>query len=90
MEVITVKNIAQSCSNLLQKYKGRPEKGKIYKKTFCRNFCCESSDLCSRFENLIQVIFIKSGLKIIDIWDIQIEQQFSIAWAGDKSPDLSS
>lgn len=38
MEVITVKNIAQSCSNLLQKYKGRPEKGKICKKTFAEIF----------------------------------------------------
>ena len=59
MDVIAVKNIAQSCSNLLQKYKGRPEKGKICIKVFA-----EISDLCSRFENLIQVIFMKSGLKI--------------------------
>lgn len=38
MEILTVKNIAQSCSNLLQKYKGRPEKGKICKKTFAEIF----------------------------------------------------
>lgn len=29
MEILTVKNIAQSCTNILQKYNGRPEKGKI-------------------------------------------------------------
>ena len=58
-----MKNIAQSCSNLLQKYKGRPEKGKICIKVFAE-FCFGSSNLCSRFENLIQVIFMKSGLKI--------------------------
>ena len=38
MEILMVKNIAQSCSNLLQKYKGRPEKGKICKKTFAEIF----------------------------------------------------
>ena len=45
---ITVKNIAQSCSSLLQKYKGRPEKGKI-----CTNFGCTNIDACKNFENLI-------------------------------------
>ena len=34
MEILTVKNIAQSCSSL-QKYNDRPEKGKI-----CMNFSC--------------------------------------------------
>ena len=34
MEFITVKNIAQSCSDLLQNYKGRPEKGKIFLNIF--------------------------------------------------------
>lgn len=38
MEVIAVKNIAQSCSNLLQKYKGRPKKGKICIKIFAEIF----------------------------------------------------
>jgi len=45
---ITVKNIAQSCSSLLQKYKGRPEKGKI-----CMNFGCKNFNACKNFENLI-------------------------------------